>query len=150
MNIINTYPEDIQKIIEIYLFKNTNLDHDYKKNIHKILMSQLKMNFCYNCRRFFEYKKKKIINRKFVNSWDTILNNIMNDSCILERNNDLQKDKKINNLCLFENNIIINHWHMKDIKITQRNLSTKSKYIKLHALYNKYVNYNNINNIVHL
>lgn len=145
-NLYGRLPVDIQNKIDTYLL-NTTFDTNYRKKIHSILFSELKMNFCFNCRRFFHYKNKKIINKIFVNSWDNILNNIMNESCILEK--DTSRDKE-NYICLLDDNIIINHWHMKDKckSFAKRDLKKdKKKYIKLHRIYNKYIYYDIKNRI---
>ena len=51
--------EDLQKYIENYLYKNTSGDKYYRNYLLKTLTAELKMNFCYNCRRFLKQKKKK-------------------------------------------------------------------------------------------
>ena len=138
MIIYRNLPIDIQKKIDNYLY-NTTFDNNYVKNSNKIVLSELKMNFCFNCRGFLEYKNKKTIPKKFVNSWNNILNNIMNECCILEKDIIMKKENYID---LFENNIIINHWQMKDIITKKFLIKENKKFIKVHRIYNKYISYN--------
>lgn len=144
-------PIDILEKIYFYVYKNTNCEKQYLITLKKILQCELKMNFCYNCRRFLQFAnynlfidfgnklkskiskitgKYKIINKKYTDNWDIILRNIYNTSCILEKYNE-------------NTNIMINHWYMKDldvIRTPKMNASVNkfNKYIKIDYKYNKY------------
>lgn len=125
-------PDEVYQIIIKFLYSDTSGDPKYRKLLTQQLNAEVKMNFCYNCRRYLiTSTKNKVINKKFVNNWDNILRNIYNNICVVQINT----NNVINNSCLTDKNIV-NHWQIYQIKITDRNFTPQSKYIKIH--YNGY------------
>ena len=129
MNIYNKLPLDIQIYIDNYRFEGTNLCKKYRKKLNILLNVEIKRNFCFNCRRYFKIKKIKHINYNFIkNNLPNIYDNIYNSYCFLE--NDIDN-----------NDFIINHWLLKDIKIIRSNNSNNSYQYNIIKLYSSDTNY---------
>lgn len=75
-------PDEVYQIIIKFLYSDTSGDPKYRKLLTQQLNAEIKMNFCYNCRRYLiTSNKNKVINKQFVNNWDNILRNIYNNMC---------------------------------------------------------------------
>ena len=131
-------PTDIQLRVDIYLYRNTNGDLEYRNLLRYAVNNELKMNFCYNCRDYLKIKNFKIIGKNLVNNWDIILRNIYNDTCILEKYSKNYSDFDTSKFIKIDNQIIVNHWYMKNIISIDRNYDYNSKYIKIQNFRNKY------------
>ena len=134
MRFFQQFPIEIVEKIEYYLYQNTRGDRLYRKKLLLELNTEIKRQFCFNCRRYFQLKKIKCINRSYINNFDNIMKNMYNNHCYLE----LSESINYPSYNIIEEYSPINHWMFTDIKIKHQYKIQPTKYVKLSITDNYY------------
>jgi hypothetical protein len=100
-------------------------------------MTELKMNFCYNCREYLN-NITPIINKNFTRSWDVILRNIGNDICYFKQFIPAIKHTYFNLPKLNNKNIFVNHTNRTSGYFIQ---TEKPSFLKLQYIKGKFILY---------